>query len=399
MPPAKLARGVHRFIPRRLINIESTLRHASQIALRVAGSCWATPSAHVTDKLLTKLSPRQVRILNASIAAVLPRLDLRSIGGQRLFITGGTGFFGLWLLSALRVLHGQAVSVEVCVLSRDPAGFLSRHPQFYDQSWLSFISGNFRDFQIPDRQFDLLLHAATETTMSAHANPTRMFDNIVLGTRHVLDLAQRCGVRRMLLISSGAVYGPQPAVLTHQPDDSQMACNSLLPGSAYGEGKRVMELMGVMLQHSIGIESIIARCFAFCGPGLPLNGHFAIGNFVRDALFGEQITVQGDGSPMRSYLYGADLAVWLLYLLINGKAGESYNVGSDEALSIKDLALRVRDVLAPDKPVKVLQEDLTVPLVRQRYVPAISRARALGCAPWTSLDESLRLSADFWRIS
>ncbi len=126
---------------------------------------------------------------------------------------------------------------------------------------------------------------------------------------------------------------------------------------------------------------------------------FAIGNFVHDALFGDEITVQGDGSPMRSYLYGADLAVWLLYQLINGKAGESYNVGSDEALSIKDLALRVRDVLAPDKPVKVLQEDRTGPLVRQRYVPAISRARALGCAPWTSLDGSLRLSADFWRIS
>jgi nucleoside-diphosphate-sugar epimerase len=353
----------------------------------------------VTEKLLNTLSPRQVRILDTSISAVLPRLDLRSLGGQRLFITGGTGFFGLWLLSALRALHEQAVSVEVCVLSRDPAGFLSRHPQFRDQSWLSFICGNVRDFQIPDRQFDLLLHAATETSMSAHANHTRMFDDIVLGTRHVLDLAQRCCVRRMLLISSGAVYGPQPADLTHQPDESKMGCNPLLPGSAYGEGKRVMELMGAMLQHSTGIESITARCFAFCGPGLPLNGHFAMGNFVRDALFGEQITVQGDGSPMRSYLYGADLAAWLLYLLMNGKAGESYNVGSDEALSIKDLALRVRDILAPDKSVKVLQEGGTEPLVRQRYVPAISRARALGCKPWSPLDESLRFSADFWRTS
>jgi nucleoside-diphosphate-sugar epimerase len=353
----------------------------------------------VTEKLLNTLSPCQVRILDTSISAVLPRLDLSSLDGQRLFITGGTGFFGLWLLSALRVLHGQAVSVEVCVLSRDPAGFLSRHPQFYNQSWLSFISGNVRDFQIPDRQFDLLLHAATETSTSAHANPPRMFDDIVLGTRHVLDLAQRCGVRRMLLISSGAVYGPQPLGLTHQPDESQMACNPLLPGSSYGEGKRVMELMGAMLQHSIGIESMTARCFAFCGPGLPLNGHFAIGNFVRDALFRDEITVQGDGSPMRSYLYGADLAVWLLYLLINGKAGESYNVGSDEALSIKDLALRVRDVLAPEKPVKIHKVVGTEPLLRQCYVPSISRARAMGCEPWTSFDQSLRFSADFWRAN
>ena len=338
-------------------------------------------------------------ILQSSIRASLSRLDLKVLAGNRIFITGGTGFFGLWLLSALRALHEQAVAVEVCVLSRDPAGFLARHPQFHNESWLSFISGNVRDFQIPDRKFDLLLHAATETSMSAHANPTRMFDDIVLGTRHVLDLAQRCGVRRMLLISSGAVYGPQPVGITHQPDESQMACNPLLPGSAYGEGKRVMELMGAMLQHSTGIESITARCFAFSGPGLPLNGHFAIGNFVRDALFGEHITVEGDGSPMRAYLYGADLAVWLLYLLMNGKAGESYNVGSDEALSIKDLALLVRDVLAPDKPVKVLQKGGAEPLLRQCYVPCISRARALGCEPWTSFDESIRFSADFWRAN
>jgi nucleoside-diphosphate-sugar epimerase len=329
----------------------------------------------------------------------MSHLDLRSLDGQRLFITGGTGFFGLWLLSALRVLNGQAISVDVCVLSRDPAGFLSYHPQFRDQSWLSFISGNVRDFQIPDGQFDFLLHAATETSKSAHANPTQMFDDIVLGTSHVLDLAERSGVRRMLLISSGAVYGPQPTGLTHLPDEFQMACNPLLPASSYGEGKRVMELMGAMLQHSTGIESITARCFAFCGPGLPLNGHFAIGNFVRDALFGDQITVEGDGSPMRSYLYGADLAVWLLHLLLNGKAGESYNVGSDEALSIKDLALRVRDVLAPEKSVKVLQEGGTEPQLRQRYVPSISRARALGCKPWSSLDESIFFSGDFWRAS
>ncbi len=350
----------------------------------------------MTEKRLSKLSPSQISILDTSIAAVLPRLDLGSLGGQRLFITGGTGFFGLWLLSALRALHEQAVSVEVCILSRDPAGFLSRHPQFRYQSWLSFISGNVRDFEIPDKQFDLLLHAATETSIAAHTNPIQMFDDIVLGTRHVLDLARRCGVRRILLISSGAVYGPQPSTLTHQPDDSQMACNPLLPGSAYGEGKRVMELMGAMLRHSTGIESITARCFAFCGPGLPLNGHFAIGNFVRDALFSDQITVQGDGSPMRSYLYGADLAVWLLYLLMNGRVGESYNVGSDDALSIRDLAVRVRDVLAPGKPVQVLRNSDIEPLVRQRYVPAISRARALGCEPWTSLDESLRFSAAFW---
>lgn len=345
----------------------------------------------------TALNARQIAILDASVAAVLPRLDLSGLAGQRLFLTGGTGFFGLWLLSTLRALHAAGQTVHCCVLSRDPAGFLARHPQFREQPWLSFVAGNVRDFELPRQPFDLLLHAATETSMAVHAQPARMLDDIVLGTRQVIALAQQSGVKRMLLVSSGAVYGAQPPTLRHQPDDSALACNPLLPGSAYGEGKRVMELLGAIAQQAHGIASVVARCYAFSGPGLPLDGHFAIGNFVRDALGAQQITVQGDGRPMRSYLHGADLALWLFKLLLDGQAGQSYNVGSDEDLSIHELALRVRDVLSPGKPVVVRQPTATdEDAPRARYVPAISRARALGCAPWTPLDEALRQSAAYW---
>jgi dTDP-glucose 4,6-dehydratase len=341
------------------------------------------------------LSPSQVTILDTSITQVLPHLDLRSLARQRLFITGGTGFFGIWLLSALRVLNLQGVAIQVTVLSRNPEAFLLRHPHFREQSWLSFLLGDVCDFSIPPQEFDLLLHGATETSMAAHAEPTRMFDNIINGTRQVLDLARKCGVRRVLLISSGAVYGKQPPHQIHQPDDSQSACNPLTASSAYGEGKRVMELMGAMLQQESGIECVTARCFAFCGPGLPLDGHFAIGNFIRDALYREQITVQGDGSSLRSYLYGADLAAWLLYLLLNGEAGMAYNVGSDQALTIKELAERVRDVLSPGKQIEILQAAEASQSSRNCYVPAIDRARALGCMPWTTLDESLKFTANY----
>jgi nucleoside-diphosphate-sugar epimerase len=348
---------------------------------------------------LNTLSPSQLAILDTSVTQVLTHLDLRNLARQRLFITGGTGFFGLWLLSALRLLQQQGTDFQVTVLSRKPEGFLFRHPQFRGQSWLSFIAGDVCDFNIPPLEFDLLLHAATETSMAAHAEPSRMFDNIIFGTRHVLELARKCGVRRVLLVSSGAVYGKQPPHQIHQPDNSQLACNPLIASSSYGEGKRVMELMGAMLQQESGIEFVAARCFAFCGPGLPLDGHFAIGNFIRDALYREQINVQGDGSSIRSYLYGADLAVWLLYLLLNGKAGESYNVGNDQALTIKDLAVRVRDALSPGKPIKIQHAPESAQSSRNCYVPAIVRARGLGCRPWTSLDEALKYTANYLILS
>jgi nucleoside-diphosphate-sugar epimerase len=328
---------------------------------------------------------------------VLPNLDLRSLSGKHLFVTGGTGFFGIWLLSALRILHQQGTLVKVTVLSRDPEGFLIRHPQFQKQCWLTFITGNVCDFKIPHQQFDLLIHAATETSLSAHAKPMQMFDSIVLGTRRVSELAKLCGVRRVLMISSGAVYGKQPAGQIYQPDDSQLACNPLLASSAYGEGKRVMELMGAMLQSEHGIEFVTARCFSFSGPGLPPNGHYAIGNFIHDALYSKQIKIKGDGTPVRSYLYGADLAVWLLHLLLKGKKGESYNVGSDKALTILELATSVRDILSPNKKIEIYQNlDTAWSLTRNHYVPSIDRARALGCAPWTTLDQSVRFTATYF---
>lgn len=337
------------------------------------------------------------KVVNSSILLVLDRLDLSDLYGKRFFITGGTGFFGLWLLSTLSILYCRGLSIEVTVLSRDPEAFFVRYPQFRSQPWLRLIHGNVRDFDIPKTKFDLLIHGATETSMEAHANYFKMFDDIQIGTRHVLECSKLCGVSRVLLISSGAVYGSQPSDMTHQPDDSQAACNPLHSTSAYGEGKRVMELMGAMHQEATGIDCISARCFSFCGPGLPLEGHFAIGNFIRDALCGRPIVVKGDGSAIRSYLYGADLAVWLLVLLLKGKAGKSYNVGSDHAISIKELAILVRDNLFPNGSIDIIGSSNLEKSERQNYVPEITRARELGCEPWTSLCDAINYSEQYWR--
>lgn len=345
------------------------------------------------------VTKNRISLLDFSVASVIQNCDLHSLSGQRIFITGGTGFFGLWLLTALRVLQLNGIDVRATVLSRDPQSFLSINSQFRGLPWLEFIAGDVKSFDVPERRFDLLLHAATETSREAHADAARMIDNIYFGTRRALELARTCGVQRVLLVSSGAVYGRQPQHLTHQPDDSQMACNPLSPDSAYGEGKRLMELLGAIFQQQTAIDCTVARCFSFSGPGLPLDGHYAIGNFVRDALYNDTIIVEGDGSSVRSYLYGADLAVWLLCLLVRGQGGQSYNVGSDEPLSISCLAYAVRDILAPEKSVRIIGKVGADPLVRHTYVPGITRARELGCRPWTSLEKSLTLTAHYWRGS
>lgn len=328
--------------------------------------------------------------------SVLHHLDATPLFGARLFITGGTGFFGLWLLSALSLLNRRGAGINVTVLSRNPNRFLDLQPCWRNLPWLSFIPGNVRDFSFPGAQFDLLIHAATDTVSSAHANPLAHFDDIVIGTRRVLDFAVKAGVRRVLLTSSGAVYGPQPPEISHISEEAGFACPPETPSSAYGEGKRVMELLGALYHREHGIEAVTARCFAFVGPGLPLDGQFAIGNFIRDALYAETIQVNGDGTPLRSYLYGADLAVWLLQLLGAGKPCYPYNVGSDQAISIRELAFLVGRALSPEKEVFIQKRILSAGDQRQCYVPSIDRAKEdFGLEAWTSLGDAVRWAADF----
>jgi dTDP-glucose 4,6-dehydratase len=139
----------------------------------------------------------------------------------------------------------------------------------------------------------------------------------------------------------------------------------------------------------------IARCFAFVGAHLPLDAHFAIGNFIRDGLAGGPIRVRGDGSPVRSYLYAADLAVWLLTLAVRGRAGEAYNVGSEREITIAQLAARVAAELDPRIAVEIRANGEASRA--DRYVPSTRKIREeLGVQETVDLGDAIRRTAAWW---
>jgi len=305
--------------------------------------------------------------------------------GKHLLLTGGTGFFGLWILALLHELNMQGACVEVTVISRQPERFLAEQPEYRNCSWLHWLVSDVRDLKEFSRSpIDLVLHAAADTSAQAHASPLELFDSILHGARNVFDLAVCHGAKRLLLTGSGAQYGSASVFLR---EDSAHACDSRLPSNSYAEAKRAQETLAALYAQRYGIEVVMTRCFAFSGPGLPLGGHFAIGNFVRDALNSDAIVLNSNGTAVRSYLHGADLAIWLLTLLVRGESGQAYNVGSDQPISIADLAHRVISRVAPGKPLKILGKEGD--LVRSFYVPDIGRARALGLDVWTNLDSSI----------
>lgn len=329
----------------------------------------------------------------ARLARHVPVAELQC---RTILLTGATGFFGAWLLALFGWLNStKQANVTVLAVSRNPARFLERYPDFENASWLNWIQADVRDFPFPAGSIDYVLHAATDTSAEAGRNPSLLLDTIVEGTRHVLACARECNVKRTLLVSSGAIYGGQSPDVTHLTEDTRTAPSPLDIGQAYGTGKRTMELLGAIHAGATGTDVVVARCFAFVGAGLPLNGHFAIGNFIRDALSGEQIAISGGGTAERSYLYAADLAIWLVRLLVSGKSGNAYNVGSDLALSIADLARAVASVLAPGKPVVIKGWDDPT-RGRNRYIPSIEKARSdCGLDVWTKLEQAVALTAVF----
>jgi nucleoside-diphosphate-sugar epimerase len=310
--------------------------------------------------------------------------------GKRIFITGGTGFFGCWLLESLRRANKKLfLNAEAWVLTRDPESFRKKCRHLANDAAVKLYKGDVIDFDFPSGEFPFIIHAATEASAALNnKNPLKMFDTIVTGTHRTLDFARQAGTKIILLASSGAVYGRQPPELSHVAEDYACAPDTMDPHWIYGEGKRCAELLCATYARQYGIEAKIARCWTFVGPYLPLDIHFAIGNFIRDGLKGGPIEVNGDGTPFRSYLYAADLAIWLWTILFKGQSCHPYNIGSHHAVSIAETAAAVAKHF-PGIQVHIVKK--AVPgTTAERYVPCIDRARQeLNLSSVVSLDESI----------
>jgi len=288
--------------------------------------------------------------------------------GQRLFITGGTGFLGCWLLESLAWANERlGLDASALVLTRDVDAFKLKAPHLTSNPAIQFHIGDAKSFEFPSGVFSHIIHAA----------PT--------GTRHALEFAVYCEAMKFLLTSSGAVYKN--------------------PISDYGREKLEAECLCAIYAEQHGIEAKIARCFAFVGPYLPLDAHFAVGNFIHDALHGGPVLVKGDGTPVRSYLYAADLAIWLWVILFRGETcdlfrGEvyrTYNVGSADEVTIEELAQVVARNSYPEAVVMTTRNAAPGQPV-ERYVPDVQRTEAeLDLRQWIPLSEGIQRTIQ-WHV-
>jgi nucleoside-diphosphate-sugar epimerase len=330
--------------------------------------------AHDLDDILTRTEPLW-----------------QNLRGQRILISGATGFFGCWLLESFAwANHRLNLNAQAVGLSRHPGVLAEKAPHLAQDSAISLHAADVRHGDFPQGTFSHVIHAATEASAKLNNEaPLVMFDTIVDGTRRALQFSIASSVSRFLLVSSGAVYGNQPAQLTHLSESFEGGPDPLNAANAYAEGKRSAEML-CSLAASPRFVTTSARCFAFVGPYMKLDEHFAIGNFISDRLANRSINVRGDGSAVRSYLYASDLMVWLWTILFKGQSHRAYNVGSEEASSIATLAREVAVALPPEVDVNIAATP-TLGAPVHRYVPSTARAsEELGLCAEVPLREAIR---------
>jgi len=265
-----------------------------------------------------------------------------SFRGKSIFLTGGTGFFGKWLLESFIYINEKLeLNATITTLTRNPEAFLLEYP-FYKEhtNTVHFVKGDILtyDFNLEEK-FQFIIHAATAASESLNkSNPLLMMDTITIGTRRILDFAITQPIEGFLFISSGAIYGKQPLGVSNIKEIDSFKIDINNSNAAYSEGKRIAELYCSTYFEKYNLPVKIARCFAFVGPYLPLDTHFAIGNFINNVIKNEDIFIMGDGSTTRSYMYASDLSIAIWKILLIGNNNKPYNVGVDKAYSLKEIA-------------------------------------------------------------
>lgn len=344
---------------------------------------WSKASKPISDCDLTDpLPPVASTDLDEVLRSTSPDV-WEALRGRSIFLTGGTGFVGKWLLECL--IHADRIlglHSAITVLTRRPADFALSSPHLAQAGIVTLVSGDITDFDFPAGGFDYVLHAALPVA-PPHSGDDVLHDLAVAGATRVCEFACAAGARRMLHISSGAVYGPSDADAALAEDLPWTGADAV---NGYTRAKRASE---EVMQNGWPFGVVVARCFAFTGPYLLPSSGSAAADFIATAAAERPISVNGTGDAVRSYQYASDMARWLLTCLVRGRPGRTYNVGSDDAVTIGGLAQRVASLSNAVDPVRFAGR-ATVGLAGNRYVPDLRRSTVeLGLVNAVDLDEGI----------
>ena len=318
---------------------------------------------------------------------------LKALRNETLLVTGGTGFFGVRLaemIACLNDLHG--FGAKLILMARRPNLLYAKAPHLAKRVDITVLAQDIRTLIELPREATFVIHAAGSPDSRLHASdPLQTIEIIANGANALFTAATRLPtLRKILLVSSGLIYGKQPWELKGIPESFMGSVDCSAAISAYPEAKRLAETIAAAYRSQHRLPIVTARPFAFIGPYQLMDRPWAVNNFIRDGLRGGPIRILGDGASVRSYMYPGDMAFWLLRILVDGVTGRSYNLGSPESISLKELAEKIAACF-PD-PIRIECRFLTNEVARRsRLVPDISLAgQELGLSITVDLATAIR---------
>lgn len=325
---------------------------------------------------------------------------LAALRGQHIFISGGTGFLGTWLLELTKVLNERhQFGLRVTVFSRNAQSLASHWPHLGKEKWVSLQEGDIRYLSELPRDVRYVVHAAALTDRRLFASqPSAVAETNSLGTLRILRAANLLeDLHKFVLLSSGLIYGAQPWDLPRINEDfaGVLRCGEV--NAVYPESKRFAEVIAQCAISERKLPVVTLRPFAFVGPYQSLQLPWAVTDFIRDSFNGGPIRIMGDGTTVRSLMYYSDFAFGVLIALAAGRPRTTYNLGSDEPVDLLTLAQKITRYFSPVPEIRLRVGQSGHQ--RNRLVPDTDRmAQELGFKITVPLDAALQKTIEWHRI-
>jgi nucleoside-diphosphate-sugar epimerase len=346
---------------------------------------------------------KQHQLIAEDLARIYPKISdkLDGIYGKTLLVTGGAGFMGSWLAELVSYLNREEkASIKLYLVDSARELFAERLGHLIHDTSIEFIRCDMRSLLEIPREVNYVIHAAATPDGRFHASsPIETMTTIAEGTSSILRAANRASNLIMFVnVSSSTVY----AVDQHIERITETAPGRTFkpkPTSAYSEAKRYAEVLCAAARSEARIPILTVRPFTFCGAYQKLDSPWFLNNFINDALHQRPIRILGDGKSVRTLLYGADLAYWLLVIMLHGKSGQVFNIGSDQAEYLDRLAMRVAANFSPS-PSILTNTSLVRTRENTRLVPDISAVKSAFCLEvYTDTAHAISRTIDWYQAN
>ena len=261
------------------------------------------------------------------------RIDLSQLEGSNILITGATGLIGGSLVDVL-----MNARCQVYALGRNEERAKKRFADYWNSDSFHFIKGDVTKPLSCNINFDYIIHAASNASPNFFKEkPVEVITSNIIGTQNLMEYGLSHGMKRMLFVSSGEIYGEGSGKEFVETDSGYVDCAT--PRACYPSSKRAAETLCVSYAAEYGVDVVIARPCHTYGPFFSESDNRVYAQFIRNVLQGEDIVLKSKGEQHRSWLYVVDCVGALLTILCQGKCCEAYNVADEKSeISIRDLA-------------------------------------------------------------